>query len=65
MILIHLESNGKETLVRLPDGSTQWVNVADMMALAESDKPRSRVAAVDPGHGAPDMAEAPKAAKKK
>lgn len=39
MVLTHLDTRPGEVLVRLPDGSTQWVKVADMIALANSDKP--------------------------
>lgn len=39
MILTHLDSKDSKTLVRLPDGSTRWVDVHELIELAKSDKP--------------------------
>lgn len=44
MILTHLETRDGKTLVRLPDGTTQWVDVAEMIALAQSDKAQAEAA---------------------
>lgn len=37
MILTHLESKDGKTLVRLPDGSTRWCDVHELIELAKSD----------------------------
>ncbi len=37
MILTHLDSKDGKTLVRLPDGSTRWVDVHELIELAKSD----------------------------
>ncbi|TXH54537.1 MAG: hypothetical protein E6Q97_10670 [Desulfurellales bacterium] len=38
MVLTHLDSRDGEVLVLLPTGERRWVNVGDMIALANSDK---------------------------
>lgn len=48
MILTHLESKDGKTLVRLPDGSTRWCDVHELIELAKSDKPAPVATEEDP-----------------
>lgn len=38
MVITHLDSRPGEVLAQFPDGSRRWVNVGDLIALANSDK---------------------------
>lgn len=38
MVLTHIDARPGEVLVRLPNGETRWVAVADLIRLAGSDK---------------------------
>ena len=60
MILIHLESRDGETLVRLPDGSTRWVPVSELIALAKSDKAEAVREAEAPANPAPAKKATPR-----